>query len=342
MLSKVKTFLINISVSFITIAVLLVIIGFLYDIYFRKFFKNPVPITTGTLFNAVHPDSLLGYRPDNNVFSSGKKIFRDTLVYEMSYHLDSNGHRVTPKNLATNEKFATFWGCSFTFGDGLNDHETIPSYFSKNTKKYEGYNFGYSGYGPAQALLKLQYDSLDKIIKQKDGFGFYIFIHDHVNRTIGSMSNFKMNKGMNPCFEMEGEKLVYKGIFKNVYPKRCAIYSKMAENGFCRYFNIGYPFKLKDEHFELTGRVLEAVGNEFKRKFTSDKFYVVMYPSISQKEFEEDEKIIDYLKKKKIKYLDYRKLFNPTERPYYILHDHHPTAFANDVLTKQMIRDLKL
>jgi len=342
MFKKLKTFLVNISISLITVIVLLVIIGFFYDIYFRKFFKNSVPITTGTLFNAVHPDSLLGFRPNNNVFCSGKKIFRDTLIYEMSYRLDSNGHRVMPVNLATNEKFAAFLGCSFTFGDGLNDRETIPAYFSKNSKIYQGYNFGYSGYGPAQALIKLQHDSLEKIVKQKDGFGFFMFIHDHIHRTIGSMSNFKMNKGLNPCFEIEGKNLVYKGLFKNVYPKRCAIYKKMAENGFCRYFNIGYPFRLNDEHFELTGRVLEEIAKEFNKKFQNDKFYVVMYPSISQKEYEEDEKIIEYLKNKKIKYLDYRKLFDPTKKPYYILHDHHPTAFANDVLTKQMITDLKL
>ena len=342
MFKKAKTFLINISISFVTIIILLVIIGFFYDIYFRKFFKNPVPYTTGTLFKAVHNDTLLGYRPNSNVYSYGKKIFVDTVIYKMSYRLDAHGHRITPDSLSSNKKFAAFWGCSFTFGDGLNDDETIPFYFSKNSKSFEGYNFGYSGYGPAQALLKLQHDSLNRIITQKDGIGFYVFIHDHINRTIGSMSNFMMNKGRNPCFEIEGENLIYRGLFKDVYPQRSSIYKKMGENGFCRYFKIGHPFKLNDKHFTLTGRVLEETSKEFQRKFPNNDFYVIMYPSITQKDYDADEKIIEYLKKKKIKYLDYRKLFDPTAKDYNINHDSHPTAFANDILTKQIIKDLKL
>lgn len=325
-----------------TVIILLVIIGFFYDIYFRKFFKNPVPYTTGTLFKATHPDALLGYRPDSNVFSSGKKIFVDTLIYSMAYHLDGHGHRVTPDSLTKGEKFAAFWGCSFTFGDGLNDNETIPFYFSKNTKIFKGYNFGYSGYGPSQALLKLQSDSLNRIITEENGIGFYVFIHDHINRTINSMSNFMMNEGRNPCFEIEGENVVYKGLFKDVYPQRSSIYKKMGANGFCRYFNIGYPFRLGDEHFALTARVLEEVSKEFQRKFHNNQFYVILYPSITQKDYEADEKIIEYLKIKKIKYLDYRKLFNPNAKGYSIRHDNHPTAYANDVLTKQIIKDLNL
>ena len=342
MFNKAKTFLVNISISFVTIIIVLVIIGFFYDIYFRKFFKSPIPYTTGTLFKTVHADTLLGYRPDSDTFSVGKKMFLDTVVYDMAYHLDSHGHRITPDSLTTNKKFAAFFGCSFTFGDGLNDNETIPFYFSKNSKAFKGYNFGYSGYGPNQALIKLQHDSLNKIITEKDGIGFYVFIHDHINRTIGSMNNFMMNKGRAPCFEIEGQDLVYRGLFKYVYPQRSSIYKKMGENGFCRYFKIGHPFRLGDEHFELTGRVLEEVAKEYQKKFRNDNFYVIMYPSISQKDYEADEKIINYLKKKKIKYLDYRKLFNPTTRDYSIHHDDHPTALANDVLTKQIIKDLKL
>lgn len=342
MFKKAKTLLINISISFLTVIILLTIVGFFYDIYFRKFFKNPVPYTTGELFKTVHNDTLLGYRPDSNVFISGKKIFLDTIIYDMAYHLDAHGHRVTPDSLAKNEKFAAFWGCSFIFGDGLNDNETIPFYFSKNTKTFQGYNFAYSGYGPNQALIKLQHDSLNDMITQTDGIGFYVFMHDHINRTIGSMSNFIMNKGRAPCFEIEGENLIYKGLFKDAYPRRSSIYRKMGENGFCRYFKIGHPFRLNNEHYELTGRVLEEISKEFEKKFHSNKFYIIMYPSISQKDYEADEKIIQYLKKKKMKYLDYRKLFNPTAKGYSIPHDSHPTAFANDVLTKQIIKDLKL
>lgn len=342
MVKKVKTFLINISISIITAVLLLVITGFVYDIYFRIFFKRAVPSSTGTLFKSVHSDSLLGYRPDNNIFSSGKKIIADTLIYEMAYNLDSSGHRFTPDSLTTNEKFGIFLGCSFTFGDGLNDNETIPFFFSKNTKTFKGYNFGYSGYGPNHALVKLQHDSLNKIVTQIDGIGFYVYIHDHIFRTIGSMSNFTINYGKAPCFELEKGNLVHKGLFIDAHPKQSWAYKKMRENGFCRYFGIGYPFWLRDKDFELTGKVLEEISKEFQEKFNTDKFYVIIYPSMSQKDYEADENIISYLKIKKIKYLDYRKLFNLSPKGYFIPHDNHPTALANDILTKQIIKDLHL
>ena len=342
MLKKVKTFLINISISLVTVVFVLIIIGFLYDIYFRNFFKNPIPFTTGTLFKATHPDSLLGYRPNSNAHCSGEKTYHDTLIYKMTYNLDSSGHRVTPYSLTPKEKFAVFLGCSFTFGDGLNDNETIPYFFSKNTKTFQGYNFSYSGYGSNQALIMLQNDSLNKIVIQKDGIGIYVFIHDHINRTIGSMSNFTMNKGKAPCFELENANLVHKGLFIDAHPKRSWLYEKTGGSGFFRYFGIGYPFRLREKDYELTGKVLEEISKEFQKKFHNNKFYVIIYPSISQKDYESDDNIIKYLKIKKIRYLDYRKLFNLTTKGYFIPNDNHPTALANDILTKQIIKDLHL
>jgi hypothetical protein len=342
MFKKLKTFLINISVSVVTVVIMLATIEFAYNLFLRKLFQKPVPIVTGTLYQAVQPDTLLGFRPYGKAFQSGKKTFLDTLIYSMSYHLDTNGHRVTPDSLTTKEKFAIFWGCSFTFGDGLNDNETIPFYFSKNSGNYQGYNFGYSGFGPNHALIKLQHDSLSKNISQKDGIGFFVFIHDHVNRTIGSMSNYAFNQGKSPDFEIENNQVVHKGFFRDVHPTRTWFYSKMAGSSFFRFFKIGHPFRLNEEHFTLTAKVLEEISKEYQKQFHNDQFYVIMYPSMYPEDYEADENIINYLKANKIKYLDYRKLFNPVQKGNYIPHDNHPSASANDILTKQILKDLKM
>ena len=52
------------------------------------------------------------------------------IIYDVVYSAYNNGFRKTRGDIDSKEVYV-FLGCSFTFGDGLNDDETLPYYFSK-------------------------------------------------------------------------------------------------------------------------------------------------------------------------------------------------------------------
>jgi hypothetical protein len=77
-------------------------------------------------------------------------------IYSVTYTLGNDGFRVTPGQGDGPERI-NFFGCSVTFGEGLNDDETLP-YFVSRSGRYRVKNWAFSGYGPHQALAILQSD----------------------------------------------------------------------------------------------------------------------------------------------------------------------------------------
>lgn len=133
------------------------------------------------------------------------------LVYDVTYHIDSQGHRVTagtydrPKILLL--------GGSFTFGQGVEDQEAFPALLGEAYPEVKVINGGVSAWGTGQALLELEeelatYDDIELVV--------YGFITAHLERNSVRRSWLqhlaKTRNFMNPRFELEGETLIYQGL----------------------------------------------------------------------------------------------------------------------------------
>ncbi len=105
----------------------------------------------------------LGYGPVPNAIINSKKIKEGKVVYDVDYTIDKKGHRIA-SNSAINKKFkksVLFFGCSFTYGEGVKDNQSLPYVFNlKTNSKYNVANFGFSGYGVQQMLTILENDRL--------------------------------------------------------------------------------------------------------------------------------------------------------------------------------------
>jgi hypothetical protein len=76
-------------------------------------------------------------------------------IYNVDYTIDSNLLRQTQSCEAG--RTIVFFGCSFVFGEGLNDADTLPQAFADSLdRKRRVLNMGLSGYGPQQVLRLLQ------------------------------------------------------------------------------------------------------------------------------------------------------------------------------------------
>ncbi len=94
-----------------------------------------------------------------------------------------------PPSNKENGKCVLFFGGSFTFGEGLNDNETMPySVGIKMKGKYQVYNFGFHGYGPHQMLSAIEHNMVNDIISCKQKYVIYQALVTHADRSGGFLS----------------------------------------------------------------------------------------------------------------------------------------------------------
>jgi hypothetical protein len=80
-----------------------------------------------------------------------------------------------------------FFGDSFTFGEGVSDHDTMPYFFAKEGDgKFNVYNLGFHGYGPHQMLRALETERLKTIVDDPVHLVIYQGIQSHVDRVAGN------------------------------------------------------------------------------------------------------------------------------------------------------------
>jgi hypothetical protein len=282
-------------------------------------------------------DKDLGYKPKHDTSHVGTRTKDEKIIYSINYSTDSNSLRVTPLDTTKpRTKYAQFYGCSMTFGEGVQSNETMPYFFGEYDSTYRPYNFAYSGYGPHQMLARLETEDAKKIVKENTGVGLYIYINDHVNRVLGTMTNYGYNGGQAPYYHVVNGQLKHDGLFKEGRKVRSWIFEQLLKSNILKLFKIGYPFKITEQDYELTAEVMAEASRAYKKQFGNDDFYVIIYPTTVDSSL-----IINLLKQKGVKVLDYSKLFNPLEKGYAIPDDEHPTALANEILIKQLVKDIK-
>ena len=278
----------------------------------------------------------LGYKPKPDTSHTGVRIVNGKIIYSIKFNTDANSLRITPiDSTKPRTQYAQFYGCSMTFGEGVQSNETLPYYFGKYNSTYHPYNFAYSGYGPHQMLARLESGSPKNIVKESAGIAFYIYINDHVNRAIGTMTNYGYNGGNAPYFHEVGNGLKHDGLFKDARRIRSWFYEILLKSNILKLFKIGYPFTISEADYELTAEIMAQASRDYKKQFGNDNFYVIIYPTTVDSSL-----IIRLLKQKGVKVLDYSKLFNPTDKKYAIPYDEHPTALANEVLIKHLVKDI--
>ena len=139
-------------------------------------------MTKGFVEQKVLP---LGYRPFPDSYANAILTTRDSLIFDVTYTIDSSRLRTNPEPSESVSDAVIFMGCSFTFGVG--DDETISWKVGiKGKEQFQVFNFGFPGYGPHQMLAALQFGLIDSVIGGlKPRHFVFISLPGHVWRVIG-------------------------------------------------------------------------------------------------------------------------------------------------------------
>lgn len=274
-------------------------------------------------------DPLLGLRGPKNVASTHRCYIKNTqeTLYEKTYTFDEHGYRVVPQAEGPKDYHLALFGCSFTFGIGVNDDETRPALLAAAHPEAHVYSFAFGSYGPGQAALQLQHGVMDKVAEQP-GAGVFVFMNDHVRRLIPGMKHVTKWTREFPAFGLDEQgNAAYLGPFSKVYARRIFWLEILAREKYVRWSGLDFPIALQPADFALCGAVLGLVRDEYKKRYPENAFYVVIDP-VCFSHFNLAA-LKPELEARKLVTLEAKKIYGEEDAPFYYPLDRHPRPAAN-------------
>jgi ABC-type transport system involved in multi-copper enzyme maturation permease subunit len=286
-------------------------------------------LNTGKPGEMIDADTVLGYKLKPNLHFSTLLTINGDSTYNSTLHSSPMGWRSTPFH-STKNKSAVFLGCSYTFGEGVNDEQTLPWIIGENSD-YNSYNLAFLGYGPQQSLLSIKSLILPPAEKTKV---FYVYIDGHIQRINGNMMVVNSYGKNFPYPEIEGDSLVMYPSFEKKSPVLSPLYSALKDCQTMQYFNLDLPLIHTGRHFELCGKTIEELAKAVGRKYQSP-LIVVIYPgSLKHQE------VLTHVDKKLITVLDYSSFCEKGNEKYFFKTDGHPNALLNKIIANRILKDI--
>ncbi len=281
--------------------------------------RNPPHLTPGRENQAT-------YRADGEV------------IFDVTYTLDRDGNRVTPQPVCATNRHILFVGCSFTFGAGVEDEETLPAIVAEAMPNWEVSNLARGGYGTANIYSMLQNPETLAAYRGNDALMVYVYFPGHVKRSIGTMEIVTAWGANYPYYRIENDKVLRAGTFATARPIRQELYSYLAHDPILKHFNIDLPLIIGDKDFRLTTRLISECRSNFQERFPAGKFVVVIFPT--QGEPRVVRRILPFLDEFEIQYLDYCDALEGGGEAAFFPYDGHTKPEGLRVLGNRLTRDL--
>jgi hypothetical protein len=275
----------------------------------------------------------------------GKVEADGQLVYDVEYHFDDQGRRKVPcdpKNPSLKIRHLVVTGCSFVFGEGLEDNETLAAHLQKH---YPGkvYNLARSGGSVVDAIALMQTTQAWDALEPSAGTALVYFSLDlHMNRFMGTlMSIGRWNQ--RGAFLDEDRKYAgqfrFAGLYEKDKPLRTMIGEALNQSSFLKAIEFDWP-PIGDDALEAYARALLFLKQKYQEKtISTNQLVVYLRPGEEQ-----TRRIIPFLEKYGIYYLDYSnlELEKFATKSLHIPHDGHPSEEFNRILGQQILHDLRL
>jgi hypothetical protein len=324
--------------------VITVFLGLVEAYYAGFIIDQPSVVIEGT-YKSKHkeyicPDDIRGYRTQKNFTVDSQCYKNNQLMYNVRYSTNALGLRITPKDLlpgkyplSQKHQNIVFFGCSYTYGEGVQDNQTTPYLVEERSKgKLRSYNLACHGYGPHQMLRIMETGMLDTIIPdKKPTIAVYQGIMAHINRCSGNYPYITW--GWNdPRYLLErGGNVAYSGTFSNSWN------SKILHNFAFASLNKSYLFhqlitphllgwKITKNDQRLYIKIIERSKQLFEEKYNG-QFYVLFWPQST----DDCCQLLQELKSRQIKIITTSEIFFSYNEPSgkYYLADSHPSPMAH-------------
>jgi len=273
-----------------------------------------------------------GYHPIKNFNFKETVFFKEKIIKENNYSINEFGHRNLYNKLKNLDKCIVLHGGSITFGQSLNDDETLHFYLKDIFKDtYNIYNFAFNGYGPHQFLSKLKNNYLDEIKNCRYIIVIYQFMYNHIGTTAGKRSWGDKS----PRYVLKNNELIQKGFFSD-YPYKIIMKTRKNFRN-SKILSLLYNVnKVDEKDKKIFLSILEEIVIEIKNKFNKSEFIYIIR---NNPNFDTHE-IYNFLWKSKYIIIDDLKLNEKIEKNM-IPGDNHPTKEYNVIVAKELEKKIK-
>lgn len=320
------------------------------------------------------PSLITGYKGKPNAAATAhRRMANGDSVYQVTYHTDEFGWRITPSsqtpNQATKDEVCVlFFGDSFTIGEGVEDSQTLPHYVGEilNAKASANphvriYNFGFHGYGPHQALALLQSGEVESILQSsaqacKSIVSIYESLPGHIARANGFSQWERGTPAPRFSIVSDTESSIpnaTKAIWSNRAQSPLARLSANMTNKLLSRIGRSYLFKLLQPSYDynqsynaLYFAILSTLQDELASRLDSALILLLWdeHDKSMENERLESAAIIKWLDSASLPYLLVSQLLEryKTHRETYALHpcDMHPNALANSLIARKLAPEL--
>jgi hypothetical protein len=292
-----------------------------------------------------HFDARVGNLPVAGRRSRARAFTADgRLLYDVHYSIDPQSRRLT-QNLHSGpcSEALLVMGCSFVFGEGLEDAETLPSQLGVAAPELCSYNYGFRAWGPGNLLQRVRMPGFAAEFPEQQGRAVYVFIDHHLARLVGNLSLSRLNpiwRWVLPDFRLDSQgRLEFRGIMARSRPLESRIHRLLGASGLLRHFTVDFPARFGEQDYRLFTSVVTELKAELARRKGIREFTLVFYPGSQLAPV-----LIPYLQGAGIRVLDYSRLDlgKLVESPAIPGEGVHPSAAANRVLAERLARDLGL
>ncbi len=257
------------------------------------------------------------------------------LVYDAIYSFDQYGRRYAEVlNPKKRNKFLILFGCSYTYGNGLNDNQTLNYFLAKKLPNFYPYNYAIGASGSNTMLALIQENQFHNQISQKVGIFIYVYINAHIDRAAGLLPSVRWNKST-PNFDYTDDgHFIRNGSLESAHPLRLQFYNFIDRLlTFLDRRKIIFP-KVGTKEIAYTCQLIAESKTEFLKQYPDGQFYTYIHPLGRM-----EPRIEHCLLQKNVPILHSKSLPEGST----ILGDGHPNEKANNLITdelSQIIRNL--
>jgi hypothetical protein len=290
-------------------------------------------------------DDMLGYGPRPGTTLKIKKLRGEETLYDVTYRIGVNGLRISGEPGAPVSPAAQnvlFFGCSFTFGEGVEDAESLPYAFAtKSGGAFIAHNFGFHGYGPHQMLAILEQERERAAVPADSPTPHAVhlaLLPGHIDRALGRVGWDVAGPRYVLDAAAEGG-IAYSGPFNGVLESILyrVLNKSVTVNRLIRPMLRPYSSGPRDAaESETYARILKRSQDLFEQRYGGD-FLVILWPDDLQKA----EPFKELFDRHGIRYVMIDQLmpgYVTDPAPYRIAHDGHPTARAFDEIATHLVQ----
>jgi hypothetical protein len=287
---------------------------------------------------------LLGQECKDLVRATSRTSATHETLYDVTYGFDGHCRRQVPNNRGRKRTKVVLAGCSFTFGEGVSDGQTVANQLAALRKDTAVYSISLPGFGPGDVLRELQErGTRTEGLGPPGGVGVFLLIDAHLERTICKsfcvQDRFAWVLQQRPYYRLDARgDPVYAGTFRDSAPWKWRWYRLVFGSAFLEF--VGLPrVSWTGEDFRLMAGLLAQIEKEMLAKAAIDRFFVVFYPGSSNYLAQN---LREPLTKLGVRFLDYSRLDLDvlTDGHGFFPVDGHPSPRSYFALAWLLDRDL--